>query len=651
MSYCINPLCTHRQNPDDAETCLSCGTSLLINNRIRLVKPLKALTDNPYNYFDVFEVDDTGTKWHPVREQRVMKVLKWNTPKLVELIERESLTLQLIRHPKIPRSTLDDYFTFVPNNSLLTLHCLVMDKFEGQNLEQWIEFNGKISQSLALEWLKQLVEILDTVHRSNFFHRDIKPANIVLQPNGQLALVDFGTARRVTDTYLAKVSGSGGTSTGRGGIYEITAVVTPRYTPLEQINGQAVPQSDFYALGRTLVHLVSGMSLMCLPTDKSTGNLIWRNEAQQIDKPFADFIDELMAPLPGQRPQTTRVILQRLERLSFKSKLHRVITSKSFQVGAGVLGALSLLGLFYVSLPFVASYYLNQGKKAQQENRFTDAQGDFQTAINLNSQLSPIIANYFFEQGKKAHKENQFADAEKYFQAAVKYQPELTYSVSSFYVDLGFRNKDAPQLARKNYELAIKYNSKDDVAYNNLAVVCQQLQDYNCVSNTYELIFKLKPNAWESRYGLGNFYDERGKYDLAEKQYQLAIKSSSEAIFAIAALSRLKNKSGDYNTAITLALQGLSKTENRELQASFYKDLGWARLMQNRLSESKKYLEKAIDLDAQRIDAYCLLSQVQEALGENDDARISISACILGKSGLPEVLMWREDLLDRILQK
>ncbi|BAB78314.1 4-Cys prefix domain-containing protein (plasmid) [Anabaena sp. FACHB-709] len=48
MSYCINPLCAQRQNPDDVETCLYCGTSLLINDRIRLIKPLRLLTDNPY---------------------------------------------------------------------------------------------------------------------------------------------------------------------------------------------------------------------------------------------------------------------------------------------------------------------------------------------------------------------------------------------------------------------------------------------------------------------------------------------------------------------------------------------------------------------------------------------------------------------------
>ncbi|MHC0067573.1 protein kinase domain-containing protein [Nostoc sp. UIC 10890] len=613
MSYCINPLCSQRRNPDNVEKCVSCGTSLLINNRIRLVKPLKALTDNPYNYFDVFEVDDIGTKWHPVREQRVMKVLKWNTPKLVELIKRESLTLQLIRHPKIPRSTLDDYFTFVPNNSLLTLHCLVMDKFEGQNLEEWIKFNGKISQSLALEWLKQLVEILDTVHRSNFFHRDIKPSNIVLQINGQLALVDFGTARRVTDTYLAKVSGSGGTSAGRGGVYEITAVITPRYTPLEQINGQAVPQSDFYALGRTLVHLVSGMSLMRLPTDKSTGNLVWRDKALQIDKPFADFIEELMAPLPGQRPQTTRVILQRLEGLPFKSKINRIVKSKLFLISASITFALTLVALGYASLPVIANNYLNQGKKAHKENRFIDAESDFNTAIKYNS--------------------------------------NLTDSVSEFYFDQGDRHEDKPELARKNYELAIKFNPKNVSAYNNLALICQQMYDLSCIENTYQIIFKLQPKMWEARYGLGSFYDDHGKYDLAEQQYKLAIQSSEQAIPAVNNLSRLKNIIGDYSAAEALALQGLQKDKEPEVQASLYKNLGWALLKQKRYAEAKTNLQKSTELDQERTDAYCLLAQVQEALNIRSQAKMYWEFCLILNSSLPEVQKWREQVLERVLKK
>lgn len=109
MSYCINPLCEQRQNPNDIEKCLFCGTSLLINDRIRLIKPLRALSENPFSYTEVFEVDDAGTQWNPDRRQRVMKVLKMNSPKLVELMERESLSLRLIHHPNIPKSTLDDF--------------------------------------------------------------------------------------------------------------------------------------------------------------------------------------------------------------------------------------------------------------------------------------------------------------------------------------------------------------------------------------------------------------------------------------------------------------------------------------------------------------------------------------------------------------
>lgn len=612
-SYCINPLCDHRQNPDDIEHCLSCGTSLLINDRIRLVKPLRPLSDDPFNYFEVFEVDDAGTRWNPVRKQRVIKVLKWKSPKLVKLIEQESLTLQLIQHPNIPESTLDDFFTFVPKNSPLTLRCLVMDKFEGQNLEQWIEFNGKISQSLALEWLKQLVEILDTVHRSNFFHRDIKPSNIVLQPSGQLALVDFGTARRVTDTYLAKVSGSGGTSAGREGIYEITSVITPCYTPTEQINGRAVPQSDFFSLGCTFVNLVTATPLSNLPTEEKTGNLIWRKDAPQIDKPFADFIDELMAFLPGQRPQTTEVILQRLEKLPKQIKNYRLANSKVFKYSKYTLMVLGFVGGVFLSIRLAANYLVTQGQKLEAANNSQGAQESFDSAIKIN--------------------------------------PEVKNSISKFYFDKASRSTQNLRSAKKYYELSIKYNNQDVETYNNLAFVCQLLNEFECVTTNYEKALKLNPDSLSGHYGLGTFYDDQGKKDLAEQQYQLAIKINSQAIPVINNLSRLKNLKGDYNAAIALALQGLQKTKEPKLQAALYKNLGWALFEQNKLGQAKEYLEKAGELDPQRADTYCLLAQVQEALGDNDNSWLNWEACLILESKVPEVFRWRGDVLQRIRLK
>ncbi|WP_392530007.1 tetratricopeptide repeat protein [Nostoc sp. C117] len=613
--YCINPFCDNRQNPNDIENCLSCGTSLLINDRIRLVEPLRELADNPFNYFEVFEVNDVSTQWNLGYKRRVMKVLKWDTPNLVKLIEHESLALQLIQHSNIPKSTEDDFFTFVPKNSRLTLHCLVMDKFEGENLEQWIESNGRISQSLALKWLRQLVEILDTVHRSDFFHRDIKPSNIVLQPNGQLALIDFGTARRLTNTYLAKVSGSGGTNKGRGGRYEVTSVVTPHYTPLEQINGQAVPQSDFYALGRTFVELVTGLKLMELPIDNKTGNLIWRNKATHIDKPVASFIDELMAQLPGQRPQTTRVILQRLEKLPQQIKNYRLANSKIFKFSKYTLiGLLSILGIF-LSIPLAANYLVAQGERAEAANDSQSAQYFFDSAIKLNPSAKLAISKYYLDKAS---------------------QLMLTGDI---------------KVAKNNYEFSIKYNNQNIDAYNLLGITCQQLSDSECVKNVYRRLFQLHPNDWKLYYNLGHYYDEQGDYGLAKQEYNIAIKMSDNAIIAINNLSRLNIKTGDYNAAISLAKSALQRTKDPVIQAALYKNLGWASLAKNEISNAEKYLEKAISLDGQRIDTYCLLSKVQEALGKIEDARISVEVCLLARYTDSDIFIWRQELLDRILEK
>jgi serine/threonine protein kinase len=611
--YCINPFCDKRQNPNDIENCLSCGTSLLINDRIRLVEPLRELANNPFHYFEVFEVDDAGTQSNPGGKQRVLKVLKWDTPNLVKLIEQESLALQLIQHPNIPESTVDDFFTFVPKNSRLILHCLVMDKIEGENLEQWIEYNDRISQSLALEWLKQLVETLHTVHRSDFFHRDIKPSNIVLQPTGQLALIDFGTARRLTNTYLAKVSGSGGTDKGRGGRYEVTSVVTPHYTSLEQINGQAVPQSDFYALGRTFVNLVTATPLSNLPTDQKTGRLIWRYKAPQIDKPFADFLDELMALLPGQRPQTTEVILQRLEKLPQQIKNYRLANSNVFKFSKYTLMILVFIGGLFLSIPLAANYLVAQGERAEGANDSQSAQQSFDSAIKIN----PQVKNY----------------------------------ISKFYFDQASRSTQNLRSAKKYYELSLKYNNEDVDTYNNLAFVCQLLNEFECVTTNYQKALKLKPDNWSGHYGLGTFYDDQGKKDLAEQQYQLAIKINSQAIPVINNLSRLKNLKGEYSAAIALALQGLQKTKEPKLQAALYKNLGWALFEQKKFSQAKEYLEKAGELDPQRADTYCLLAQVQEALGDNDNSWLNWEACLILESKLPEVFRWRGDVLQRIRLK
>jgi len=565
--HCINPFCVERKNPELTEYCLSCGVPLIVKNRIRLIKPLREI--NIFDYFEVFEVEDRG-------KLRIMKILKWVSPKLNQLIEREALTLQILNHPCIPRSTEDDFFDIsISSNSTkeLTLRCLVMDKFPGENLEEWLRVHQRISQATALDWLQQVVKILDVVHHTEIFHRDIKPSNIIIQPNGQLALIDFGAVRPVTNTYMAKISSAGGTST-RSGTYEITSVVTPGYTPAEQINGQAVPQSDFFAIGRTFVNLVTGIPVLSIPTNKA-GNLNWRSKAPQIEKPFADLLDELMSPLPGQRPQSTQIILQRLDKLPSKLKFNRIIRSKIFKLSITTVSVITL--------------------------------------IVLTKTVSLFLSNYYF--------------------------------------NLGFRNANNPQLSRKYYQLALKFNDQDTATYNNLALACQQLHDLPCVDNAYNKLFHLNPVTWEGHYGLGNFYADQGKYDLAQKEYKLAIRFGRErAINAFDGLSRLNNKQGNYTDAAIIANKGLKYTQDRQLRAALYKNLGWSSFGLKQYTEAKKYLQQAIELDAQRVDAFCLLAQVQEITGDLSGAKVSWEVCMIANSQLPEVSGWREQLLQRILK-
>ncbi len=304
MGICINPDCLTPNYPHDPahRYCQSCGSDLLLVGRYRVTS---LLSDNS-GFGTIYEADEQNIP-------KILKVLKKqlnHQPKAVELFQQEVEVLQQLDHPGIPK--VDGYFQYQTKHNL-SLHCFVMEKIDGLNLEQWLELrlNQPIDEKTAIKWLKQVTEILDKVHQKDYFHRDIKPSNIMVRGNGQLVLIDFGTAREITGTYLAKVSRKK---------EEVTGIITPGYTPLEQANGQALPQSDFFALGRTWVFLVTGESPNFMKINPHTGELIWQDQAKHISPQLIDLINYLMAPFPGQRPKNAQEILSRLTEIEQKNK-------------------------------------------------------------------------------------------------------------------------------------------------------------------------------------------------------------------------------------------------------------------------------------------------------------------------------------------
>ncbi len=310
MSYCINPDCVDRQNPDGLQVCQACGTSLQIQGRYQLIRPLRPL-DKAYPS-EVFEVCDRG-------QIKVLKSLHVTAPKLVDLFIQEASILTNLSHPGIPKTDPDSYFTLSLSHGK-KLYCLIMEYIKGQNLEQWMQENEfqSMSQDFALQWLKQLALTLDYIHQHNLFHRDIKPSNIIYQPNGNLVLIDFGTARKVTATVV-----------DRGGV---TIVYSDGYTAPEQLQGRSGPQSDFFALGRTFVYLLTGKPPESLSADLKTGQLHWRSAAPHISNSFADLIDRLIHPSPEKRLCTTQDLLRGIEFILLKSIRHQRKTIVPFSL-------------------------------------------------------------------------------------------------------------------------------------------------------------------------------------------------------------------------------------------------------------------------------------------------------------------------------
>ena len=157
--------------------------------------------------------------------------------------EREARLMAGLNHPVLPR--VSDYFTEGQRAFF------VMQFVEGQDLAEIIaQQPGPFPRPAVVAWADQLLDALIYLHsrERQVIHRDIKPHNLKITPTGQIVLLDFGLAK----TQVAN-SADASSSTSVFGY-------TPRYAPLEQIQDLGTtPQSDIYALGATLYHLLTGV--------------------------------------------------------------------------------------------------------------------------------------------------------------------------------------------------------------------------------------------------------------------------------------------------------------------------------------------------------------------------------------------------------
>ncbi|MEG3903296.1 serine/threonine-protein kinase [Microcoleus sp. B4-C5] len=170
------------------------------------------------------------------------------------------------------------------------LHCLVMDLIVGQSLFDTVRQRGRLPDTEAVALIRQIGEALSDVHQAGIVHRDAHPGNIMLRPNGQAVLIDFGLASELMPTIISSRHPH-----------------NPAFAPWEQhIEGSGKPTVDIYALAASLYYAVTGK----VPT--ASLNRHFRNEALPPAKDFGvkDWvslaIEKGMASEPQKRPQSMK---------------------------------------------------------------------------------------------------------------------------------------------------------------------------------------------------------------------------------------------------------------------------------------------------------------------------------------------------------
>ncbi len=235
------------------------------------------------------------------QQQVVVKLLSFSSDfnwEDLKLFQREVETLKSLSHPAIPRY-LDSFEIDTPSRKGFAL---VQTYIEAKSLQEYLSDGRTFSESEVKQLAKALLDILAYLHQRQppVIHRDIKPSNILLKNRsgnsvGEVYLVDFGAVQTLA------------TQQGK----TVTVVGTYGYMPPEQFGGRAVPASDLYSLGATLIALITKQHPADLPQQDLQ---IEFEQFTQLSPGFTNWLKWMTHPSLERRPPSVQIAKKVLEK-------------------------------------------------------------------------------------------------------------------------------------------------------------------------------------------------------------------------------------------------------------------------------------------------------------------------------------------------
>lgn len=272
--------CTHIGNPPNSLFCIHCGQPLSVQGMIRQYQVLRTLGQGGMGttYLARYQAGASVTPQLLVLKEMNADVAK--LAKAQELFEREARTLKMLHHPGIPK-----YYDFFVEAGK---KYLAMELVHGQDLEKRVVNTGPVTPSQAIAWMLQTCDVLEYIHSQEppLIHRDIKPANLIVRTSdNRVVLLDFGAVKEI------------GTPPG-------TRIGAEGYCAPEQERGKPLTQSDLYAIGPTLIFLLSGETPFKFYRKRGQYYRFEVESVPTITPQLRGVIDRVTEPLPSDRYAT-----------------------------------------------------------------------------------------------------------------------------------------------------------------------------------------------------------------------------------------------------------------------------------------------------------------------------------------------------------
>ena len=413
---------------------------------------------------------------------------------------------------------------------------VVMDYIEGETLSSVLSKEGAQPQEVVIEWAKELCRVLDYLHTQNppIIYRDMKPANIMLQPNGNIKLIDFGIAREYKEQNLA----------------DTVSLGTKGYAAPEQFGGkgQTDARTDVYCLGVTLYHLLTGQN-PCEPPYEIYPIRYWN---PQLSSGLEAIIQKCTQLNPEDRYQSCAELLYALDHYDEMDEGYRKKQKnklKVFFITAGSAVFFLIAGCVCTGMRVHVnnSDYDNNIKQAELSATDEEKIDYYAKAIDIlpgnseayfgiieafkddavfsleeeelfkkkiNSNLTVLQQNsdygdlafeigklywYYYDYGKTENSDNQITrmkSAIQWFEAACTYGGEDSsyYTMSEMYLDIGQFNRDITLNVQEASDKGTYLPYWENIT--KLVATVSESQDENEIVNLE--VYKLAMNAVET---------------------------------------------------------------------------------------------------------------------------------------------------------